>query len=650
MSQSSKIFHLAKLCEFAILAREEFGQAIRDFPLGSTERWDLFHNVFPRYSRVGESFFDKAIAEARQGGDLAVLLPHIDVLLEALKNFCYAAVHCPQGLQTLDHISEEWLALNDAINALIPLTCEADQAMEADFDQQISEIADRVDDLVRDPALMQHFRQQIEEYGRKNAECREAQKVAEECFEKACLAIENKPRLRDKEAGPPQEGHEWRKERFFYEGEKGQPPARDREVEGWFPPMPPVPPDPWPWEPGDTAELTPENMRPAQYLLLACCHDYIFFRKCPPIITQEMAKTDYIIRDNEIASQKANSFGVNLYRTTASNTHSIESILRQHIDCLEPSCKDIIADLKPNESIKSGVTAEMTEKEWQDFLTGIAGQVSQLLSRPENRDRFREHIQAVLDAYGTWYDAVRRGLKEAAEKPELCNAKRERPGKSYELIDINEDLYEGNFADLLAGLCSNPVWIQQPPNPLDVYMPRGFFRQIFAKDDNLGIRQPSSETEALQLKYFFLAVIHANKQTCDMPILPKLPMTDAASLLWSCYGELRRIGNQLYHWAPKLKTTIEGAIEHVRADLVSCQETDVEAEEKPQDTPDTNSQLIWQVDAALFYGIPKGILSKAAKKSPSEPGYLRSGTKGRRRFYRRKDIERFSRSREKLRG
>lgn len=67
-------------------------------------------------------------------------------------------------------------------------------------------------------------------------------------------------------------------------------------------------------------------------------------------------------------------------------------------------------------------------------------------------------------------------------------------------------------------------------------------------------------------------------------------------------------------------------------------------------TPDTDSSLIYQCDAALFYNIPKSMLSKAAKKNTGQPGYLWSDIAGRRRFYRKADLQRISRSRQKLKG
>ncbi len=67
-------------------------------------------------------------------------------------------------------------------------------------------------------------------------------------------------------------------------------------------------------------------------------------------------------------------------------------------------------------------------------------------------------------------------------------------------------------------------------------------------------------------------------------------------------------------------------------------------------TPETDRSLVYQAAAAEFYNIPKSMLSKAAKKMPGEPGYLWSDTDGRRKWYRKSDLDRLSRSRKKLRG
>jgi len=73
---------------------------------------------------------------------------------------------------------------------------------------------------------------------------------------------------------------------------------------------------------------------------------------------------------------------------------------------------------------------------------------------------------------------------------------------------------------------------------------------------------------------------------------------------------------------------------------------------EPDATPETDASLIYQADGADFYNIPKSVLCKAAKKKPSEPGYLWSGRgyKGKkmRVWHRKKDLEKIARSRKAL--
>jgi hypothetical protein len=64
--------------------------------------------------------------------------------------------------------------------------------------------------------------------------------------------------------------------------------------------------------------------------------------------------------------------------------------------------------------------------------------------------------------------------------------------------------------------------------------------------------------------------------------------------------------------------------------------------------PGSDASLIYQSDAAEFYNIPKSTLSKSGKKQPGEPGYLWSGKKGSRVFYRKSDLVKLARSRQKL--
>ena len=175
-------------------------------------------------------------------------------------------------------------------------------------------MAENVDDLVRDPAVMRNFRQQNGEFIRRKKAYEDAVRARQKEINKHCQKIINDKRLRDRKAGPPEKGMQWREEHSD---------DHDDPVEGWFPPATiEVPPNPWFYEPGNTADLTPEYMRPAQYLLLSLCHDYCLEHR-RKIITEE-----------------------GFYLDLVKNREGIESFLRQYEKHLKPAYKDIISDLE----------------------------------------------------------------------------------------------------------------------------------------------------------------------------------------------------------------------------------------------------------------------------------------------------------------
>lgn len=97
-------------------------------------------------------------------------------------------------------------------------------------------IARKVDDLVRSPAASSRFREMLAEYDRLANEYREARDAAEDELEDNHRAIRKKPRLRDKEAGPPEKGWSWREDMYFddYQDEQGVPYQRSVEIAGWL--------------------------------------------------------------------------------------------------------------------------------------------------------------------------------------------------------------------------------------------------------------------------------------------------------------------------------------------------------------------------------------------------------------------------------
>ena len=124
MNRQIETKQLSELLVYVIKARDKFIAGIRDYPPISTERWSLYHEFLPACSQVGDSLFDKAIAEAHQSGDLATHLPRIETLQKALEKYCRAAIECKQGNNGLMYITSEVNDLNNAINALTPLTSE----------------------------------------------------------------------------------------------------------------------------------------------------------------------------------------------------------------------------------------------------------------------------------------------------------------------------------------------------------------------------------------------------------------------------------------------------------------------------------------------------------------------------------------------
>ena len=100
-----------------------------------------------------------------------------------------------------------------------------------------SKIAKQVDDLVRVPATMEHFRKKIEEYGRLNEEYQKASETHENEYKEHCKNILARERLRDKTAGPPEKNWQWREEVEFEMcfDDPGKHYEKEIHLCGWFP-------------------------------------------------------------------------------------------------------------------------------------------------------------------------------------------------------------------------------------------------------------------------------------------------------------------------------------------------------------------------------------------------------------------------------
>ena len=103
----------------------------------------------------------------------------------------------------------------------------------------------------------------------------------------AQLTAQGVARLRDKTAGPPDEGWEWNLGAVYPQEQEADPACEP--APGWWPPEPPEPPHPI-WEPGGvvtgTTPRSVEESLPACYTIVALIHDYEL-PDCVPIWDSE---------------------------------------------------------------------------------------------------------------------------------------------------------------------------------------------------------------------------------------------------------------------------------------------------------------------------------------------------------------------------
>jgi len=216
------------------------------------------------------------------------------------------------------------------------------------------QIAQCVDDLIRNPDIIAIFKKHIEEYVKKDHDYKQALEKVCENEEKACEAIIQDKRLQDKEAGPPEEGWAWKtfiKEQVDKEGN-----FSETEVEGWAPPNKmKVPPNPWPWEYHTDGQMTAEAIRPAQFLILAACHDYYLFGKRPLIMTEQfMLKLE----------EKYPKTCAGIYRS-----YNADSGVRMSLRSHEEHLADAYADVYHYCSRKNPPSNSPPEGEWVGPMT-----------------------------------------------------------------------------------------------------------------------------------------------------------------------------------------------------------------------------------------------------------------------------------------
>jgi len=207
------------------------------------------------------------------------------------------------------------------------------------MDELLQHIAQEVDDWVREPAVLNYFREMIEKYGWINKKYRDVLQAKEQEIVKNCQAVLENTRLRDKKTGPPSDGWYWVNDVDYeeYVDDNGEIKEKEIDVQGWFPPSSiTIPPNPWPWEPGCDNKLTHEEMLPADYLLLACCHDFILTGR-PAIIDEDFAK-----------KCGKSDLSIYIYQRTSENWFH-ESLLRPLREELKYGFKDVLFDLQKND-------------------------------------------------------------------------------------------------------------------------------------------------------------------------------------------------------------------------------------------------------------------------------------------------------------
>ncbi len=231
------------------------------------------------------------------------------------------------------------------------------------------EIADAVDDWVRELEIMAYFRARLSEYANKLCKYNKARDARKKEKDNGLQAILNNKLLQNKEAGPPGEGWHW--DTGFRDIKDEQGICREKEVSGWLPPSTiEMCSNPYPWNGGDRSELSSADQAKrvlAGYWLLALCHDYYLLGKRSPIIDKAFADGNPEIAEWWILQNPNSKYH---YR------HAIH----QHENYIYPALKDVHCDLE--KWVRITETKQSTKKRGKTILNQ---QVQELLkSSPVN--------------------------------------------------------------------------------------------------------------------------------------------------------------------------------------------------------------------------------------------------------------------------
>jgi len=165
-------------------------------------------------------------------------------------------------------------------------------------------------------------------------------------------------------------------------------------------------------------------------------------------------------------------------------------------------------------------------------------------------------------------------------------------------------------------------YCQSPINPFDELGILLFVTLPMVEEAGLG-KSPSDT-----YKEVYADVLELHKNNSDLPLPPPPPVIANSMMGLQSIQRWYIVAMKQQQY---LETTSGG-----------------KAEKTITVTPETDSNLIYQADAAELYNVPKATLSKAANKKTGDMGYLWSGCNGKRVFYRKSDIEKLSRSRARL--
>ena len=252
---------------------------------------------------------------------------------------------------------------------------QADLDSEAQSEGKEQEmIAQKIAGLIReDPLFSKRFQEQLVEFGRKNVAYQRAVRAHNEAVAEHRQRVLKDSRLRDRQAGPPESGYEWRE--FAMDDPEGgadHASGTPEPLAGWFPAPVDLPEDPWVWSGNRTGPITHEDLLLSSYTLLACCHDNQLRDDRAPLIEPDMVATkkDQAETGLELFYTPPGSSGTNLI--LAANRHRLST-----------AYDEVVADLGLQKRAQSDKPAQNNTANLGQFET--AKRLAEAFVLPERR-------------------------------------------------------------------------------------------------------------------------------------------------------------------------------------------------------------------------------------------------------------------------